>query len=283
MHTSVPTEAISVYNSALELSNREDYDNALKEYRKALAIFPSFVEAHNNIGEIYSRMGRSEEAINAYKDALKISKNYKVLLNIGVEFFLSGNEDTALKYFLESVSVKKDFIEGNFYAGLVYYNRKEMKKASKYLEAVISVDKKHIKANYLLSYIYYEQKDYKKTIECLERIKDIADDKSFINRYYGFCCYYLGRYKEAISYLTEALEAKPEYAKFRDYLESLTVENKMKEVGDLDSSIKELEEKIMNETPDFKEATKLSMLYIFKGENKKAEKMLLSVKEKLAS
>ena len=56
----------------------------------------------------------------------------------------------------------------------------------------------------------------------------------------------------------------------------------MKEIGDLEKAIKELEEDIANRDPHIIDLTKLSMLYIFKGEYKKAEKLIQSHKKKLA-
>ncbi len=283
MSHSVPKEAIAVYNKALKLSNSGDFDTALEEYRKALQLYPSFIEAYNNMGEIYSHLGESEQALSAYNNALKIERNYRVLLNIGVEHFNSEKYTEAISFFKESVSLKSDFLEGNYYTGLAFYNQKDYREAEKYLSAVIEIDPQHLKANYVLSHIYYENKEYGKTLECLDRIKNTADDKSFFNRYYGFCCYYLGRYDEAVTYLTNALKARPEYKKFKKYLEGLTYKKRLKEIGDLDTAIQEMEESIMDKEPDFKDATRLSMLYIFKGENSKAEELLLSVRDKIAS
>jgi tetratricopeptide (TPR) repeat protein len=127
-----------------------------------------------------------------------------------------------------------------------------------------------------LSYIYYEWKRYEDSIECLDRICAIADDPEFINKYYGFCHYHLGHYQTAISYLTKALEMNPSYHKFHAYLKGLTVENKLKEIGDLDACIKDLESEFASKKPTMGEYTHLSMLYIFKGEYKKAEDLLTS-------
>ena len=278
----VPREAVLIYNSALELSSKGDLETALKEYQRAINVYPKFVAAYNNIGEIFTRMGDSEKAISSYLEALKIDKHYRVLLNLGVEHFNRKNYSQALKYFTESLSQEPLFIEGNFYTGLIYYNQDDFKKAEKYFLKVLKVDIGHLKANYLLARIYYEKKEYQKTIECLNRIKDISEDKSFINRFYGFCYFYLGQYDESIKYLTYALEARPEYAKFKKYLEKLTYENKMKEIGNLEETIKELEDEIANREPGVIDLTKLSMLYIFKGEYKKAEKLIQSYKKKLA-
>ena len=279
---SVPRDAVVIYNHALELSNKGELDTALNEYRRAIDVYPQFVAAYNNIGEIFTRRGDSENAISSYLEALKIDKHYRVLLNLGVEHFNRNNYPQALKYFTESIAREPDFLEGHYYAGLVLYKQENYKKSEKQLAAVVRLDERHVKGNLLLSHIYYEWKEYQKTIDCLDRIKDLAEDRSFINRYYGFCNFYLGRYDIAVTYLTEALECRPEYARFKKYLEKLTYENKMKEIGDLESAILELEEDLTAREPQVIDLTKLSMLYIFKGEYKKAEKLLQSYKKKLA-
>jgi tetratricopeptide (TPR) repeat protein len=284
MHSSsVPREAVAIYNNALELASRNECDNALMEYRRAIDLYPDFIEAYNNMGELFSRMGKKKDAIATYMDALKIDRNYRVLLNLGVEHYNNLNHESALKFFLESLNARPDFIEGNFYTGMVYYNFRNYLEAQKYFRAVVLKDKKHLKANYLLAYIYYEFRDYENTLTCLNNIRDIADDIAFINRYYGFCYYHLGQYDKAAEYLTTALESLPQYEKFKAYLKGLTYENKLKEIGDIDRAIRELEGRIMKEKPNIQEATRLSMLYIFKGKNKEAEDLLVSMKKKIAS
>ncbi len=280
---SVPTEAISIYNRALERTNKGDLPTALEEYQKAIRMYPYFIEAYNNMGELYSLMGNSDMAISTYNRALNIEKNYKILLNLGVEYYNSGDYPRALSYFTESIKGNPEYQEGNYYTGLTYYNMKDYNKAELYLLKVIAADRKHIKANYILSHIYYERKDYNKVIQILDVIWNVADNKEFINKYYGFCCFHLGRYKEAVKYLKEAITQHPEYEKFRVYLESLTYENKMKEVGDLDSAISELETLMMKNSLNLKDVTRLSMLYVFKGENKKAEEVVVKYKNMIYS
>jgi tetratricopeptide (TPR) repeat protein len=282
-NNAVPNDAIKIYNQAIQLSNRGRYSDALEKYKKAINVFPQFIEAYNNMGEIYSRMGDIVNALSTYQDALKINRNYRVLLNIGVEYFNKKEYETALKFFFESVNAKPDFIEGNYYIGLIYHNKKDHINAEIYLWNVIEIDKAHVKANYLLSYIYYERKDFSSSIKCLESIKGIVEDKSFFNRYYGFCCYYLGRYTEAAEYLTQALKNKSEYSRFKKYLDDLNYEKRLKEIGDVDSAIKDLEGILLSRDYTRCEITKLSMLYIFRGENKRAEELVTSYKNRMAS
>lgn len=278
MRTAVPREAVDIYNNALALSTRGDYSKALSEYSKAIELYPRFIEAYNNIGEIYSRIGDREHAISTYMRALSIERNHKILLNIGVEYYNRHDYQQALKYFRESLANEPGFLEGNFYLGMTLFNLKELRLAEGAFTRVVSIDRRHLKANYMLSYIYYEWKEYARTIECLDRIRDIADDRQFVNKYYGFCHFHMGNFDKAIEYLTVALESNPRYARFRNYLRELTYENKLKEIGDLDGRVREMEAKLLRSTPSIRELSHLSMLYIFKGEYKKAENLLLSAR-----
>lgn len=283
-NTSIPKEAISIYNNAFEIAASGNILLAIEQYKKAIELCPNFIEARNNMGELYSQLGDSNRAIETYQDALKFSGNHKLFFNLGLEFYKAERYDEALGYFLEAVSKENDFAEANYYAGLIFYTRENYTSAEYHLSAVVRSDPKHLKTNYMLSYIYYINKQYGKAVECLDRIKDIADDTLFINKYYGFCHYHLGNYALSIEYLTTVLESRPEYAKFRDYLKGLTYENKIQEIGgDINNAIKDMETKMTEMEQSLSEASRLSMLYIFKGENHKAEKMLLKYKAKRAS
>ncbi len=278
MRTAVPREAVDIYNHALALSSQGDFGTALREYSKAIELYPRFIEAYNNIGEIYSRIGDREHAISTYMRALSIERNHKILLNIGVEYYNRHDYKSALKYFKESLLKDSGFLEGNFYLGMTLFNMKDLRSSEVAFARVIAIDWRHLKANYMLSYIYYEWKDYARTLACLDRIRDIADDKQFVNKYYGFCHFHLGFLELVVIFLNVALESSPKYAKFRNYLRELTYENKIKEIGDLDGRVREMEEKLMGSRPTIRELSHLSMLYIFKGEYKKAEDLLLSAR-----
>jgi len=274
----VPIKALTIYNNALSLSYNGEINRAVHEYKKAIDAYPLFLEAYNNIGEIYSRTGMSDQAKLSFQKALEIDKNHKILLNLGIEYYNTQDYKNALNYFFESITIKPKFIDGNLYSGLAYFNLKDFRSAEKFFKKVLCLEQKHLKANYLLSIINYDKKDYITTLNYLNNIKNITSDKPFLNKFYGFCFYHLGRYNEAVEYLTIAIETNPKYIIFKDYLKKLTYANKLKEIGDVDGQILEMEEKMMKNSSTIKDYTHLSMLYVFKGEYKKAEDLLLSKK-----
>ncbi len=279
--SSVPIEAINIYNKALDFSTRGDFNTALNEYNRALKIYPGFIEAYNNIGEIYARTGQNDLARSTFEKALRIDRNHRLLLNIGVEYYNKQDYRTALGYFKESLVKKPDFLEGNFYTGMASFNLKDQRMAENYFRNVVQIDQKHLKSNYLLSFIYYDWKEYEKTLSRLNIIRDVADDKVFLNKYFGFCYYHMGRYNDALNHLTIAVHSSPKYAIFKDYLESLTFENKVKEAGNIDGRIIEMEKLMIGGELGLREMTTLGLLYTYKGDYKKAEDILLVYKNKI--
>jgi tetratricopeptide (TPR) repeat protein len=57
-------------NSYSELGRTAE---AIEEYREALRLKPDYVDAHNNLGTAYAMQGRIDEAIGEYKQALRLT------------------------------------------------------------------------------------------------------------------------------------------------------------------------------------------------------------------
>ncbi len=83
------------YNLGLALMNTKDHEGALREFKEAIRIEPSFVIAYQAEGQAYSRLNRYGEAIEAFQQALEFNpSNPEVHFNLGVAYF---KEDTRSK------------------------------------------------------------------------------------------------------------------------------------------------------------------------------------------
>jgi tetratricopeptide (TPR) repeat protein len=82
------------FNAGIRFALRKDYDKAIEEYNKALAINPDVSELHNNLGYAFLDKGDIEQAIKAQKKALDIDPN---LANAyyGLALALEKKGDTA--------------------------------------------------------------------------------------------------------------------------------------------------------------------------------------------
>jgi tetratricopeptide (TPR) repeat protein len=68
----IPARAHKEFQKANELFARQNFTKAIQELDKAIAIYPAYAVAYNNLGVIYSRLGDSARSRNALEKAIGI-------------------------------------------------------------------------------------------------------------------------------------------------------------------------------------------------------------------
>jgi len=153
--------------------------DAAEAYQQAIRIKPDFTEVHFNLGNVYTNLGRYQEAINAYRQAIKIKPDFKdVYYNLGNAYLALNRNQEAVESFNQAIKIKPDFEDAHFNLGTAYLN---------------------------LGY-------YKEAIETYQQVLRIGSDSSeeiYCNL--GVAFYNLGRYPEAIESLRQAVKIKPDY------------------------------------------------------------------------
>ena len=96
-----PSNHDLMFTVATELLIIDDIENAFKMFKLILRLRPDFSGAHTNIGIIYEKVNRFEQAKNEWLAAIEIDPNDTVALaHLGVnEISNEGNFDKALDYF----------------------------------------------------------------------------------------------------------------------------------------------------------------------------------------
>ncbi|MFZ3073466.1 MAG: tetratricopeptide repeat protein [Thermodesulfobacteriota bacterium] len=104
-----PSYKEAVYNLGTVYDRQGDIDSAIKEYKKAAEIDPSFYLALNNLGYAYSKKGLFKEAIAEYKKALRFfPQDPDVRYNLAMAYAATGLKEKAREEFLLVLSVKPD-------------------------------------------------------------------------------------------------------------------------------------------------------------------------------
>lgn len=81
----VPENARGHYNQALRFINTGDRERAIAELKRALDGYPDYLSALNDLGVLYLKSDRLNEAAKAFRRAAQIDKRFQVArLNLGI-------------------------------------------------------------------------------------------------------------------------------------------------------------------------------------------------------
>jgi len=96
-------------NEALDHHDREQYDEAIRCYQKAIEIDPGLVVAHNNLGMVWIDKGMFKEAVASLERAVELDPSYaEAYNNLGFAWRRLGDEPRAAAYYQRFLELESD-------------------------------------------------------------------------------------------------------------------------------------------------------------------------------
>ena len=123
-------------------------DEAIKAYKQAIKLKPDYVDAFNNMGNALKAQGNLGEAIEVYKNVISLKPDYAdAYINMGLILHDQGKLDQAIEANIKAISLKPDYAEA-------YSNMGNVQKDQGKLGQAISAYKKALtfKSNYAEAY-----------------------------------------------------------------------------------------------------------------------------------
>jgi tetratricopeptide (TPR) repeat protein len=217
-------------SEAIVLYQNKNYQEAIINWRKALAIFPEDAELFNFIGLAYHRIGKLDSAITYYSKAVELDSNYhQAWNNLGYMYFLKSEYKTALKYFETSLKTNPNYAQ----AQLNYQKTQQILNGQISLQAfelfekttqndslelqiknyrnILEIDSNYVDAwnNLGVSYFYYSNFD--SAIYCIKKALDKNPDYPQAHNNAGYILDGLNKYDEAIAHYQKAIQIRPNY------------------------------------------------------------------------
>jgi tetratricopeptide (TPR) repeat protein len=129
-------EYFSKYNSLVEKNDEvhaalanaylmtNNFEPALEEAQKALAVYPDYVQAMDIKGRAQIYSGKYNEALATFGDVLKLKKNYEMAhYFIAYIYFIQQQYDTALSYINECLKINPNTVPA-YQLGAACYSKK---------------------------------------------------------------------------------------------------------------------------------------------------------------
>jgi tetratricopeptide (TPR) repeat protein len=112
--TLLPRDAAAHNNLGNALAVLGRLDEAMTSFRQALFFRPEFPEAHNNIGNVLLDLGQLDQAAASYRQALELKPDYaEAFNNLGHAERGLGRLDDAVACFRQAIVLRPDFVDAH--------------------------------------------------------------------------------------------------------------------------------------------------------------------------
>ncbi|KRB59157.1 tetratricopeptide repeat protein [Flavobacterium sp. Root186] len=114
-------EAMKYYELGIEESKKNNFKEAIENYKKAVKIDPNFAFAYDNMGICYRKLEQYDEAIDAYEKSLKIDpQGLLPLQNIAVAYSYKKEYKKAIKTYEKLALIEPNNPEVFYGIGQMY-------------------------------------------------------------------------------------------------------------------------------------------------------------------
>ena len=162
-------------------SGLKQFDDAIKNYKKALKLNPNYAEAYYNMGIAFKNMGSHISAIDCYKKALKIQPKYaEANYNMGNSLKFIGDLEAAIKSYKYAINNKHDFVEAYNNMGNTLMDMGDYIKAIETYFQAIKIRPSHPDAYKNMGFVFKLVRFNEPNSNLKEIISSILDQKTII-------------------------------------------------------------------------------------------------------
>jgi tetratricopeptide (TPR) repeat protein len=142
----VPADARKEFEKADENMHSQDWNGAQKHLEKAIAIYPKYAMAHNNLAVVYARLKQNDKAVESFRTAAQLDEHLH---------------------------------EANMYLGQFYYDNHDFKQAEPYLQHAATDDPKNAQLLLVLANCELRNGEPDQALANAQKVHALPDHKKF--------------------------------------------------------------------------------------------------------
>ncbi len=205
--------AIGLVFIFLTVERNKDYSHELILWKDAQTKYPINARAHNNVGEIYFRQDKFDEAIACFREAVRLLPNYTdALNNLGNSLTQRGAPTEALPFLNQALIFKPNYAETYNNLGNAYYQLGDREKAIAHYSKSIELKPHFAEAHNNLGVVLGELGQDQQAIPHYEIALKYKDSYADAHYNYGNALSRTGHPAEAEKQYHIALGLRPRYA-----------------------------------------------------------------------
>lgn len=175
--------------------------------------YPGFAPLANMLGVIYVRLGRMDEALGAYEQALALNPDYpEVHNNIGNAMARMERVDEAIKHYRHALTLNPNYAEACNGLGNMLHESGELEAAEQSYKQALAIQPRYAEAANNLGNLYKDSGRPDQAVAQFNLALQVAPNFPQAHCNLGNCLRALGRPAEAETCFRQALSLAPDYA-----------------------------------------------------------------------
>jgi len=205
------SDARTFNNNGVDLVAKAKYQDAAKEFEKALAVDPDFHAARYNLALAHYNMGKVKESIAEFQRLVNgayyfVNAHY----NLGTIYLREGMVDKAIEQLKIVEELEPGHAEAHFNLGYIYFNRNQLDDAADEYKKGLGIKPDSAKGHLSLAFIYEKKGMYKEAADEYQAVLKIEPDHQNARQAAGGL--------QAVAKIKESLAANPKDASAYAYL-----------------------------------------------------------------
>jgi Tfp pilus assembly protein PilF len=153
-----PQSAKAHNNLGVQYFNRNDFEEATRQYHLAEAIKPDYPDLLNNLGTLMAREGKMEEAVEDYRRAVTLSPlNPEIRNNMGLILRAQGKISEAIAEYDRVIQLYPSNADAHFNKGNALYAEGNIGGAISEYTRTLEIDPEYTRARSNLSSIFQQK------------------------------------------------------------------------------------------------------------------------------
>ncbi len=126
----VTSQVEGYFNNGNTAAKDGNYVVAVREYTKAISIYPNFQEAYNNRGNAFAKLRDIDSAIKDYYKAIELNPgDASAYNNLGNAFIEKDDLAKAAEFLTKAIETKPDYAKAFSSRAIIYFVKGDFSKA----------------------------------------------------------------------------------------------------------------------------------------------------------
>ena len=207
-------KAVQSFRDGLSFLSKDDCENALPYFEKAVESDSNYAEAWAQAGFCKEKLGRHADAIEASKKAVNLRPSAESYFNIGLaNYYLKQYRDASEGY-RQSIKLDPYNAADAYYAlGLVYRDWGRPDDEIQAYKQAIRLRQDYVSAYERLGSRYLKSKKYSEAIDVFKQISVLKPGDANAPNSMGEAYLEMGKLPEAVEAFRQAIRLKPDFGK----------------------------------------------------------------------